>query len=103
MFLTYSSIVMSYVPLLLKEGLNTPDVQQGGPGYKVVMILIMIPLMYIAPFLGGLENILGIIIIGIGVYEAWKINKKSTLQVSGPYSLAARPVVPPPTPSPTPA
>jgi len=43
-----------------------------------------------APFLAGTSNIMGIIIIGIGLYEAWKYNRR--MKVSGPFKLA--PVVP---------
>ena len=41
-----------------------------------------------APFLGGFENIIGIIIIGIGLYEAWKFNQKRVLSVTGPHVIA---------------
>jgi hypothetical protein len=39
-----------------------------------------------APFLGGTSNIMGLIIIAIGLYEAWKYNR--ALKVSGPFRLA---------------
>ena len=39
-----------------------------------------------APFLAGTSNIMGIIIIAIGLYEAWKFNRR--LVVTGPYELA---------------
>jgi predicted transporter len=39
------------------------------------------------PFLGGLQGLLGIFIIGIGIYEAWKFNRRRVLDVSGPYAL----------------
>jgi hypothetical protein len=99
MFLTYSSIVLSYIPLILKEGLNAPP-GQDGPLYKAVMLLILIPVAYAAPFLAGISNVIGILIIGFGVYQAWKINKKGELQVSGPYRLAARPGGASPAPTP---
>ncbi len=39
------------------------------------------------PFLGGV-GILGLIIIAIGLYEAWKLNRRPRLAVSGPHVLA---------------
>jgi hypothetical protein len=39
-----------------------------------------------APFLSGLSNILGLVIIGIGLYEAWKINR--LVPLSGPFQMA---------------
>ena len=30
----------------------------------------------------------GLIIIGIGVYEAWKINRRPQMKLTGPYRVA---------------
>ena len=48
-----------------------------------------------APFLGGFENIPGILIIGFALWEAWKMNRRVPLQVEGPFRLASPPPVPP--------
>lgn len=42
-----------------------------------------------APFLAGFQNIIGLIIIGIGLYEAWKLNRKEAFEVTGPHPVAA--------------
>jgi hypothetical protein len=47
-----------------------------------------------APFLAGLNNIMGLIIIAIGLYEAWKFNR--AVKVNGPFRLA--PAAPAPSP-----
>ena len=100
-FLTYTSIVSSFVLHALKEGLwQTLSEQAATPLHLVVGIVVMIPIMYAAPFLAGFENIMGIVIIAIGLYQAWAMNKKASLQVSGPYSLAARAGDPPIAPAP---
>ena len=39
------------------------------------------------PFLAGFENIMGLVIIGIGLYEAWKVNRGIRFSVSGPFSV----------------
>jgi hypothetical protein len=39
------------------------------------------------PILAGFSNIIGLLIIGIAVFEAWKLNRKATLDVSGPYRV----------------
>ena len=44
-----------------------------------------------APFLGGFENIIGILIIGFALWEAWKINRRVPLQIEGPFRLAQAP------------
>jgi hypothetical protein len=43
----------------------------------------------IAPFAAGAQNIVGLIIIGIGVYQAWKLNKRQPLVITGPHALAS--------------
>lgn len=40
-----------------------------------------------APFLAGIENIVGIFIIAIGLYEAWKLNRRAEMVVTGPHRL----------------
>jgi hypothetical protein len=45
-----------------------------------------------APFLSGVQNVFGLVIIGIGVYEAWKLNRHVPLVITGPYALATRDV-----------
>jgi hypothetical protein len=44
-------------------------------------------LAFVAPFLGGFQNIIGIVIIGIGVYEAWKLNKRQIVVITGPHAV----------------
>lgn len=78
MVLTYGSIVSAYVPVLLTE-LN--NVGQKPPA------LFLIAVAFAAPFLGGFENVIGIVIIGIGVYEAWKINKRQAFEITGPHRV----------------
>lgn len=51
-------------------------------------------LLYALPFLAGFENFIGWIIIAIGLYEAWKLNRRQTLEISGPYELTSPASVP---------
>jgi hypothetical protein len=104
MFLTYTAIVFSYVPIILKEAQaaqTMSEVQQSGPIAIVIMAILAIPFLYVLPFLMLAEDpgsLISILIIAFGVYEAWKMNKKEQLQVTGPYSLAARAAEPVPAP-----
>jgi len=43
------------------------------------------------PFMEGAENILGLIIIGIALFEAWKINSPTPINVTGPYDINSLP------------
>lgn len=49
------------------------------------------------PFLAGFENVLGLLIIGFGLWQAWKLNKRATLEISGPFQVGK---VPEPSPAP---
>jgi hypothetical protein len=60
-----------------------------GLGRTIVALVALVALFYALPFLAGLKNIIGMVIIAIGLFEAWKINKRATLSVSGPYRVAA--------------
>ena len=42
------------------------------------------------PFLAGPGNILGWIIIAVGLFEAWRLNRRVPIQVSGPSDTAAQ-------------
>jgi hypothetical protein len=58
-----------------------------------LVVAIVAVIAIAAPFLAGFENIIGLVIIGIGLYEAWKLNKRTELAISGPHALASRPAV----------
>jgi hypothetical protein len=55
----------------------------------VLVILLGIGVIYALPFLAGFQNILGLIIIAIGLYEAWKLNQRAKLTVAGPFKVTA--------------
>jgi hypothetical protein len=76
--LTYCSIVGSYVPLAMKT------VAADGLG-----MLLLFGYALAAPFLAGFRNILGLFIIGLGLYEAWRLNRRPQLVLSGPHTLKA--------------
>jgi len=128
-FLTYGSIVSTYIPPILKAFKEQSEKQQaaatspapqpapspvpgptaqpvaamqpaaapspepklpGGPLVGVFLALaFLLALAFAAPFLAGVENIMGIIIIFIGLYEAWKINRRVPLVINGPYRVGA--------------
>ena len=60
-------------------------------GIALIGIVLLLVIAAAAPFLAGFENIIGLIIIGIGVYEAWKLNKRQVLTITGPHSVSRTP------------
>ena len=113
--LTYTAIVTTYIPTIFKDmkayatssgqtatSSATPsnpssDAAASSPRkapHPLKMLIAFAFLFAIAcavPFLAGIKNILGLIIIGFGLYQAWKLNKRMRFQISGPFSLATRP------------
>ena|SRR6185436_6322428 len=79
--LTYTSIVTTYIPALA-AGIHDPEVP------KVFTYIVAFVVSFAAPFLMGFENILGILIIAFGLWEAWKFNRRVDAVVTGPYSVA---------------
>lgn len=98
MFLTYTSIVSTYIPEIAKA-VATPPAQPGaeeaaGLGLAFVTLVLafvfIVGWAFVVPFLGGFDNIIGLVIIGIGLYEAWKLNQRTELKIEGPYRLGSR-------------
>ncbi|MSR65111.1 MAG: DUF4339 domain-containing protein [Verrucomicrobiae bacterium] len=141
MFLTYFSIVVTYIPLMIGEmrsnqhdgkaaharvattnsaslllsvtetnapaetaasavateakptsvgATNAGEEEHTGAGVIGFLIawVVLLAIAFAAPFLAGISNIIGLVIIGIGLYEAWKINKRAALDIKGPYQVA---------------
>ncbi len=110
--LTYLAIVTSYMPDLA-DGLarsvqeNGSRVTQAAPGDGAApavsqtqapqtagpiparLWVLVFVLACAAPFLMGASNFMGWIIIGIALYEAWKINRRAAALVTGPYAVTA--------------
>ncbi len=112
MVLTYLSIVSAYAPMVFTEiQKSSASQQQPAPASDapaaitpaavptaesdVTLAGFLLGLLAIAalicamPFLAGLQNFMGIIIIGIGLFEAWKLNRKTTLTFTGPHTIAS--------------
>lgn len=73
----------STVPAAEPIGLGAAVV---GLGLFVVFVAVV---AVAAPFLGGFDNVIGILIIGFGLWEAWRLNRFQPLDVTGPHALAA--------------
>jgi hypothetical protein len=113
-FLTYTAIVSSYVPFALEGIRNGQEVTQAAdstaaagtdsvaaattvessavesPGAIaiVVALIVLVPLLYAMPFLTALQAPIGLLIVGFALYEAWKLNKRVELKITGPYQVA---------------
>jgi hypothetical protein len=49
-----------------------------------------IPVAYVLPFLMGFENAIGILIIGIALWQAFRMNARAKIDLQGPFRLEVR-------------
>ena len=85
-FLTYTAIVMTYVPMILNQLMASGD----SGGSAVLAWYTAVPLAYAVPFLMGFENIIGILIIGFALWQAFRMNARVKIELQGPFRLEAR-------------
>ena len=114
MVLTYLSIVSSYLPAIVREIANARStataqaVTSGGtaepaggapaagqgvgtrpPTLAGALVAVVLVVLFVCalPFLMGVSNIMGLAIIAIGVYEAWKFNRRRSYDITGPHAI----------------
>jgi len=56
-------------------------------GEVVMAFAFMLAFAAVVPFLAGIKNIIGLLIIGFALYQAWKMNKRVPLAFSGPFKV----------------
>lgn len=125
--LTYFWITANYVPDIVQAVMARDDVDAVGevsagagttadetPGAErqasardvVLSVAFVIGIAVAAPFLEGAGNIIGLLIISFGLWQAWKLNAATAIEIEGPFSLQATPhpaaSLPPPLPPPVP-
>ena len=65
-----------------------PNVPALNPEDAAVLAWISaIPLAYMLPFLMGFENAIGILIIGFALWQAFRMNTRSKIELQGPFRL----------------
>jgi hypothetical protein len=111
--LTYLSATMGYIPEMwreLKEAAAEQDKQEaaktpsaptdtaaepasdgakskGSLGGVLIAVASLIGIMLAAPLLNATEAPLGLLIVGIGLYEAWKLSRGPPVHLEGPFPV----------------
>lgn len=102
--LTYCAIVTTYMPFVI-EGFRQAQAQEekaptaedapataaatGGPLMLGFALLVVFGIAFVAPFLAGAQNILGLLIIGFALFEAWKLNARApAVVITGPFKIS---------------
>ncbi|HEY3255022.1 MAG TPA: hypothetical protein VGJ91_13775 [Polyangiaceae bacterium] len=99
--LTYAAIALASLPDLLdavrQQSSAHASAASGPPSLAGFLWgwTLLLGIALASPFLQGTDNIIGLFIIGIGLYEAWKFTRPVAVQVLGPFSAAAQPTAPP--------
>jgi hypothetical protein len=70
---------------------DTPD----SPIVTAVAAVFVIIITFFAPLILGFSHPIGLLILGFALWEAWKINRRANLAITGPHAIA--PAAPPPT------
>jgi hypothetical protein len=83
--LTYLSIVLAYAVLIHGE-LGAERIERLGNASWLAVLLIAI----VAPFAQGWGSILSALIIGFGLFEAWRSNRRGSIDWSGPHLSSER-------------
>lgn len=58
------------------------------PARKIIALGVAFVFALVVPFLSLPQSVMGLIIIAVALYEAWKINKKPVLAIAGPFVLS---------------
>jgi hypothetical protein len=83
------------VPAAENSETASPE-QMGDPSAGEILAgLALFGLLILAlPFLQGFDSILGVLIIGVGLYQAWAMNKRRSLVIEGPFQVGRVPTRP---------
>jgi hypothetical protein len=110
MFFTYAAIVMLYVPAAMERQMDAIQHEKAvtadkakdsaapapveeapkpvtNPILWVLILVVVFVISCVEPFRQGPQNFIGLLLIAIALYEAWKINKSVKLNIQGPFQI----------------
>ncbi|HXH63503.1 MAG TPA: hypothetical protein VNG95_04910 [Gemmatimonadales bacterium] len=67
----------------------TPSKSRPGAGAIIVAFALLAGIILAAPIIAGVSSPIGLLIVAIALYEAWKINRGAAFTITGPYRVAA--------------
>jgi hypothetical protein len=108
--LTYVAIVSTYAPSVVEAMADMDRRQIAEPATAAAptpaarssavrlaaMVAVVSVIVCVAPFMLGVKNAIGLVIIGVGLYQAWKVNRRLMLNFSGPHRIRGSEAAPSP-------
>ena len=94
--LTYCGIAGNYVPDVAQvfvQSYHQRHANDASPEAHIpaatmaILAVYVIKFSFMFPFLGGMDNAIGLLIIGFALWQAWKFNRRRVLPITGPYQL----------------
>ena len=79
--ITWVACTSAYLPLLAAE-MNSAEAS------GAAVWIVAEGLALVLPFLSITQSPIGLVILGVGVWQAWTLNRRVTLQFSGPHAVA---------------
>jgi hypothetical protein len=83
------AVFLTYTAIAISEALWAPGVTRAAGLVDAVVEL------YARPIVGG-GSVIGLVIVAVGLYEAWAVNKPASLAITGPFDVGAGPAPAPP-------
>jgi hypothetical protein len=100
--LTYFAIVLTYLPAIYQAWQQHQAESATNPIAQAIAGVMLAGLALVSPIYIGIKSPLSLIISGIALYEAWKMNKRVSVTLTGPHPVAPAPPPPPATTTPPP-
>src|SRR5207302_10986103 len=73
----------------LTGGDSTVAKARPGPWAFIAALAALAGFLLAVPVIAGFDSPIGLVITGIAIYEAWKINRGASLRITGPYQVGA--------------
>jgi hypothetical protein len=83
MLLTYAAICVEYIPQVMQAMHKSSSVLR-----VVVAFVLSLTVPFLLLIKAGMSGLLSVFILGIGLYEAWKLNKRGVREIAGPFPIS---------------
>jgi hypothetical protein len=80
LILTYFAVGVNYIPDVVSAGIAKHD-----PAGMIAFIAVFT--FMVGPIVVAFHNLIGALIIGFALWEAWKLNRGKRVKFDGPFSL----------------